>query len=103
MAMTMGNLWRTFFGYSDDHAGETYDEAVARARHEMQIGNYEDAYRVLRYAERQRHVEAMRMLADCYWHGWGVREDAGRAQALRRRAAAIEVAATSADTSVPSV
>jgi TPR repeat protein len=85
----MSNLWRTFFGYSDDNPNETYSEAVERAKRLLGEGNYEDACRILKYSEKQQHAEAMYLLAWCYWHGHGVREDAGRAISLWRQSAAL--------------
>ncbi len=83
----MNTLWKSFFGFAEDNPEETYDEAVERAKRLLGEHNYEDAVRVLRYAERQNHAEAMYYLAWCYWQGTGVREDAGRAIALWRRSA----------------
>jgi TPR repeat protein len=85
----MGNLWRTFFGYSDAHEGETFDEAVRRARALMGEENYEDACRILRHAEREQHAEGMHLMAWCCWQGLGVRENAGQAIDLWRKAAAM--------------
>lgn len=83
----MSNLWRTFFGYSDDDPSETYDHAVGRAKALLGEGNYEDACRILRYAERQDHAEAMYLLGWCCWRGQGVVEDAGKAVKLWKKAA----------------
>lgn len=86
----MGNsLWRTFFGYSDDESNETYEEAVERAKRLLREENYEDACRILKYAERQKHPEALALLGWCYWNGTGVREDAGRAKNLWKKAEAL--------------
>ena len=72
----MTSIWRKFFGFTDEeHEGETYDEAVQRAKKLLHEENYEDACRILRYAEKQHHAEAMYYLAWCYWNGTGVRED----------------------------
>ena len=86
----MSKLWRSFFGYSDDNPNESYGEAVGRAKQMLSEGNYEDACRILRYAEKQEHAEAMYLLAWCHWKGEGVREDAGRAMTLWRQAAKLE-------------
>lgn len=83
----MSNLWRSFLGFSDDDSGETYEHAVGRARHLLEEENYEDACRILRFAERYKHAEAMFLLGWCYWRGQGVAEDAGRAVRLWKRAA----------------
>ena len=49
----MSNLWRSFFGFTDDEdSNETYEHAVQRAKHLVEEENYEDACRILRYAER---------------------------------------------------
>ena len=92
----MSISWRTFFGFSDDHPGETYDEAVARAKHLMDEGNHEDACHILKYAEKQNHAEAMYLLAWCCWRGEGIQEDAGRAIALWRKSAALGFAPAAA-------
>lgn len=85
----MNSLWRSFFGFaSDDDPGETYDHAVERAKHFLSEGNYEDACRILRYAERNGHAEAMYLFGWCCWRGQGVVEDAGRAVRLWKKAAA---------------
>ncbi len=86
---TMESLWKSFFGFAEDRTDETFDEAVARAKGLLEKRNYEDAWRVLRYAEKQNHAEAMYLSAWCYWHGHGVREDAGRAIMLWKRSAAM--------------
>ena len=39
--------WRSFFGFSDAGPGETFDHAMGRARHLLEIQNYEDACRIL--------------------------------------------------------
>ncbi|MBM6991935.1 MAG: SEL1-like repeat protein [Prevotella sp.] len=83
----MNSLWKSFFGFAEDNPNETYEEAVERAKRLLAEHNYEDACRVLKYAERQNHAEAMYCLAQCYWDGTGVREDAGRAIALWRKSA----------------
>lgn len=78
----MSNVWRTFFGFADDDENETYEHAVSRARKLMEEENYEDACRILRYAERNHHAEAMYLLGWCCWRGQGVAEDAARAVRL---------------------
>jgi len=79
----MTSIWRKFFGFTDEeHEGETYEEAAQRAKKLLHEENYEDACRILRYAEKQHHAEAMYYLAWCYWNGTGVREDAGHARHL---------------------
>ena len=83
----MSNLWRTFFGYAGDDENETYDHAVTRARRLLEEHNYEDACRILRYAEARRHAGAMYLLAWCYWRGQGVAEDAVHAVNLWQRSA----------------
>ncbi|MGI6243633.1 MAG: hypothetical protein ACOYJK_08910 [Prevotella sp.] len=83
----MSKLWRSFFGYSDDNPNESYNEAVGRAKQMLSEGNCEDACRILRYAEKQEHAEAMYLLAWCHWKGEGVREDAGRAVGLWKQSA----------------
>lgn len=84
------SIWRTFFGFSDDEdRHETYDEAVARARHLLALRDYEGALRVFRYAEKEQHAEAIYWLACCYWNGWGIREDAGRALRLWKKSASL--------------
>ena len=56
----MTSIWRKFFGFTDEeHEGETYEEAVQRAKKLLHEENYEDACRILRYAEKQHHAEAM--------------------------------------------
>ncbi len=84
----MSNLWRSFFGFTDDEdSNETYEHAVQRAKHLIEEENYEDACRILRYAERYQHAEAMYLLAWCYWKGQGVVEDAGKAVRLWKKSA----------------
>lgn len=86
----MNSLWRSFWGFSDDSdPEETYEHAVGRARHLIDEQNYEDACRILRYAERYKHAEAMYLLGWCYWRGNGVVEDAGRAVHLWKNASAL--------------
>lgn len=85
----MSNLWRSFLGFSDDDPEETYEHAVGRARHLLEEENYEDACRILRFAERYKHAEAMFLLGWCYWRGQGVAEDAGCAVRLWKKAAAL--------------
>lgn len=86
----MNSLWRSFFGFTDDDdPQESYGHAVGRARHLMEIGDYEGAFRILRYAERNRHAEAMYLLGWCYWDGRGVAEDAGHAAWLWRESASL--------------
>ena len=85
----MSNLWRSFLGFSDDDPKETYEHAVGRAKHLIEEENYEDACRILRYAERFHHAEAMFLLGWCYWRGQGVVEDAGRAVKLWQQSAAM--------------
>lgn len=82
--------WRSFLGFAaDDNPNESYDDAVERAKRYLREEDYEDACRILRYAEKQQHAEAIYLLAWCCWNGWGVREDAGRAQRLWRSAASL--------------
>lgn len=83
----MSKLWRSFFGYFDDNSNESYGEAVGCAKKLLSEGNYEDACRIMRYAEKQEHAEAMYLLTRCYWHGRGVHEDAGCAISLWRQSA----------------
>ena len=83
----MSNLWRTFFGFADDDENETYEHAVVRARRLLDEENYEDACRILRFAEANRNAEAMYLLGWCYWRGQGVAEDAARAIRLWQRSA----------------
>lgn len=83
----MSKLWRSFFGYFDDNSNESYGEAVVRAKKLLSEGNHEDACRIMRYAEKQEHAEAMYLLTRCYWHGRGVHEDAGCAISLWRQSA----------------
>lgn len=78
----MSNLWRTFFGFADDDENETYEHAVVRARKLFEEENYEDACRILRFAEANQNAEAMYLLGWCYWRGQGVAEDAARAVKL---------------------
>lgn len=85
----MSTSWRTFFGFAEDNTDETYPQAVQRAKRLLQQENYEDACRILRYAERQRHAEAMYLLAWCFWYGRGVREDAGKAMRLWKISASL--------------
>lgn len=86
----MNSLWRSFFGFSDDDdPKETYEHAVGRAKHMIEEENHEDACRILRYAERYKHAEAMHLLGWCYWRGTGVVEDAGRAVGLWKKASAL--------------
>lgn len=86
----MSSIWRKFFGFADEeHEGETYEQAVQRAKKLLHEENYEDACRILRYAEKQQHAEAMYLLAWCYWNGTGVREDAGHARHLWRASEAL--------------
>lgn len=82
----MSNIWRTFFGFSDDDPNETYEHALGRTRKLLEEENYEDACRILRYAERYQNAEAMYLLGWCYWRGQGVVEDAGRAVRLWQHA-----------------
>lgn len=86
----MSNLWRSFLGFSDDDPKETYEHAVGRAKQLIAEENYEDACRILRFAERYQHAEAMFLLGWCYWRGQGVVEDAGRAVRLWKQAAALD-------------
>lgn len=87
----MNTFWRSFFGFAeDDDPQETYEHAVGRAKHLMDEGNYEDACRILRYAEKEKHAEAMFLLAWCYWKGQGVVEDAGRAVKLWKKSASLD-------------
>ena len=88
----MSNLWRTFFGFADDDENETYEHAVVRARRLLDEENYEDACRILRFAEANRNAEAMCLLGWCYWRGQGVAEDAARAVRLWQRSAEMGVA-----------
>lgn len=82
------SLWRSFFGYSDDDdPQESFPHAVERAKHLLEEENYEDACRILRYAPRYKHPEAMYLLGWCYWRGQGVVEDAGRAVKLWQQSA----------------
>lgn len=83
----MSNLWRTFFGFSDDDENETYEHAVVRARKLFEEENYEDACRILRFAEANQNAEAMYLLGWCYWRGQGVAEDAARAVKLWQHSA----------------
>ncbi len=85
----MSTSWRTFFGFAEDNTDETYSQAVQRAKRLLQQENYEDACRILKYAERQRHAEAMYLLAWCFWYGRGVREDAGKAMRLWKISASL--------------
>lgn len=85
----MKSLWKSFFGFAEDNPEETYEEAVARAKRLLEIENYEDACRVLKFAEQQQHAEAMYYLAWCHWRGTGVREDAGRAIGLWQQSASL--------------
>ena len=85
----MSKLWRTFFGFADDDENETYEHAAGRARRLFDEENYEEAYRILRYAEAHQHAEAMYLLGWCYWRGQGVAEDAVRAVRLWQRSAAM--------------
>lgn len=86
----MNRFWRSFFGFADDdNPNETYDHAVGRAKHLLDEGNFEDACRILRYAESNKHAEAMFLLGWCYWKGQGVVEDAGRAVNLWKKSAKI--------------
>lgn len=86
----MKDFWRSFFGFAeDDKPQETFDEAVERAKKYIGEGNYEDACRILRYAERYRHAEAMYLYAWCYWKGQGVVEDAGKAVKLWKKSASL--------------
>lgn len=86
----MSNLWRSFFGFADDeNPAETYEHAVGRAKHFIEEENYEDACRILRYAERYKHAEGMYLLGWCYWRGNGVAEDAGHAVHLWKNASAL--------------
>lgn len=92
----MSNLWRSFFGFTDDEdSNETYEHAVQRAKHLVEEENYEDklaAYCVM--------PSVISTLKQCIcWHGaigkdrawWKMPErlsDCGRnrqAWALRRR------------------
>lgn len=82
------SLWRSFFGFNDDaDSHESYPQAVERAKHLLEEENYEDACRILRFAPRYKHAEAMYLLGWCYWRGQGVVEDAGRAVKLWQKAA----------------
>lgn len=84
------SLWRSFWGFSDDdNPSESYDHAVTRAKHLLEEENYEDACRILRYAMRYKHPEAMYLYGWCFWRGQGVAEDAGRAVKLWQRSAGL--------------
>lgn len=86
----MNSFWRSFFGFAEDeNPQETYDHAVGRAKLLLEEGNYEDACRILKYAENNKHAEAMYLYGWCYWRGQGVVEDAGRAVRLWKKAATL--------------
>jgi TPR repeat protein len=86
----MNSFWRSFFGFAeDDNPSETYEHAVGRARHYLEEDDYESACRILRYAERNKHAEAMYLYAWCYWRGCGVAEDAAHAVDLWKKSAAL--------------
>lgn len=84
------SLWRSFFGFSDDdNPQESYPHAVERAKKLLEEENYEDACRILRYAERYKHPEAMYLYGWCFWRGQGVVEDAGKAVKLWQKSSAL--------------
>lgn len=85
----MKNLWRTFFGFSDDGADETFAQAMERAKHLLEIHNYEDACRVLKYAEKYGNAEGIYEYGWCCWRGTGVVEDAAKAVRLWKKAASM--------------
>lgn len=86
----MSSFWRSFFGFADDdNPQESYEHAVGRAKQLIAEENYEDACRILRYAEKEKHPEAMYLYGWCYWKGQGVVEDAGRAVKLWKKSAAL--------------
>jgi TPR repeat protein len=55
--------------------------------HKFLTGNEAETLRRLNQAAAQGHAEALRLLAYCYEHGEGVKQDAARAAELYRRAA----------------
>lgn len=84
----MNSFWRSFFGFAeDDNPQETYEHAVCRAESLIGEENYEDACRILRYAEKEKHAKGMYLLGWCYWRGNGVVEDAGKAVRLWKKSA----------------
>lgn len=85
----MKNHWRTFFGFSDNGADETFAQAMERAKHLLKIHNYEDACRVLKYAEKYGDAEGIYQYGWCCWRGTGVLEDAVKAVKLWQKAAAM--------------
>lgn len=81
--------WRSFFGFSDEGPGETFAHAMGRARHLLEIQNYEDACRILKYAEKNGDAEGIYLYGWCCWRGTGVVEDSGKAVKLWKKAAAM--------------
>ena len=54
----MTSIWRKSFGFTDEeHEGETYEEAVQRAKKLLREENYEDACRILKYADEASVAE----------------------------------------------
>lgn len=85
----MKNLWRTFFGFSDDGADETFVQAMERAKRLLKIQNYEDACRVLKYADKYGNAEGIYLYGWCCWKGTGVVEDAAKAVRLWKKSASM--------------
>lgn len=85
----MKSLWRTFFGFSDEGDNKTFAHAMGRARHLLEIQNYEDACRILKFADRYQDAEGLYLYGWCCWRGQGVVEDAAKAVKLWKKSAAL--------------